>query len=560
MNVYPNERKSYVKTLAITLLILIYLIFLYPPGEVFAKGAATNRYVATTGVDIGNCSNSASPCMTVAYAVGQSAGGDTINIANGTYPNTHVTVNIPLNFIGGGMKTTILDGGGPALLGRVFTVNAPTTILDMKIQNGVEATNGGGILNASTLNLERVWVFNNLANGNGGGIWSEGPLWMQDTAVEGNSANPGGGSGGGLYHSSTQNLSITDATFNENSAQFGGGMEIFSSNASLTNVTISGNTAQAFGGLYNHGTCTVVNATIVDNTLTGGGLTGGVYNFGSIQFLNTILANNTGNNCTNAGISWVSNGYNIDSGISCQPFAAPGDQFNIVPFHLLLANNGGYTQTHEIPAGSPAIDKGTNAGCPSTDQRGKTRPSDGDGDGTATCDVGAYERVLLSSTTTITSDTPDPSLPGESVAVSVTVSGSGATPTGTVKITGASTNCNITLSGGSGSCNVVWNSSGSKTIKAKYLGDANYKPSSDTEPHTVRTILTKTYKSAGANDGWILESTETSGTGGTMDKTANTFYLGDDGQDRQYRAILHFATSTLPDNAVLTSVELKIKK
>jgi hypothetical protein len=39
-----------------------------------------------------------------------------------------------------------------------------------------------------------------------------------------------------------------------------------------------------------------------------------------------------------------------------------------------------------------------------------------------------------------------------------------------------------------------------------------------------------------------------------------TFYLGDDSQDRQYRSILSFNTSSLPDGAVITKVTLKIKR
>ena len=51
-----------------------------------------------------------------------------------------------------------------------------------------------------------------------------------------------------------------------------------------------------------------------------------------------------------------------------------------------LTNNGGPTLTHIPLPGSFAIDNGTNAGCPVTDQRGQPRPA-----GLA-CDVGAVER------------------------------------------------------------------------------------------------------------------------------------------------------------------------
>jgi hypothetical protein len=69
-----------------------------------------------------------------------------------------------------------------------------------------------------------------------------------------------------------------------------------------------------------------------------------------------------------------------------------------------------------------------------------------------------------------------------------------------------------------------------------------------------------TSRSIGASDGWILESSETSNTGGTLDGTAATFRDGDDAGNKQYRAILSFNTSSLPDNAVITNVTLKLKR
>jgi len=70
----------------------------------------------------------------------------------------------------------------------------------------------------------------------------------------------------------------------------------------------------------------------------------------------------------------------------------------------------------------------------------------------------------------------------------------------------------------------------------------------------------ETFLSNGTYDGWVRESTETSGTGGASDPTSTTFLLGDDASDRQYRAILHFDTSTLPDDAIVKKATLKIKR
>lgn len=65
--------------------------------------------------------------------------------------------------------------------------------------------------------------------------------------------------------------------------------------------------------------------------------------------------------------------------------------------------------------------------------------------------------------------------------------------------------------------------------------------------------------STGTQDGWILESTETSNKGGAINSTATLLYAGDDAQDKQYRSILSFNTAGLPDNAVITKVQLKLK-
>ena len=72
--------------------------------------------------------------------------------------------------------------------------------------------------------------------------------------------------------------------------------------------------------------------------------------------------------------------------------------------------------------------------------------------------------------------------------------------------------------------------------------------------------VTATFRSAKTHDGWVLESGETSNVGGTLNNSASTFNLGDDAQNKQYRSIVSFNTSTLPDNAVIVSATLRIRQ
>jgi hypothetical protein len=168
--------------------------------------------------------------------------------------------------------------------------------------------------------------------------------------------------------------------------------------------------------------------------------------------------------------------------------------------------------------------------------------------------------VKANTTTTITSDAPDPSTDGQNVTVNFTVTvnppGSG-TPTGDVTVSDGVDSCSASVA--AGSCVLVLNTLGTRSLTATYPGDTDFNGSSDTEGHQV-TPRTSNFYSAGTYDGWILESSETSSLGGSINASETTFRLGDDASDRQYRSILSFNTASLPDNAVITSVVLKIKK
>jgi VCBS repeat-containing protein len=82
-------------------------------------------------------------------------------------------------------------------------------------------------------------------------------------------------------------------------------------------------------------------------------------------------------------------GYNLEynlppNGNTCS-LTATGDLTGTNPMLGVFQNNGGKTYTYALLPSSPAINAGTNTGCPATDQRGVTRPRG------PSCDIGAYE-------------------------------------------------------------------------------------------------------------------------------------------------------------------------
>src|SRR5258706_229323 len=85
-------------------------------------------------------------------------------------------------------------------------------------------------------------------------------------------------------------------------------------------------------------------------------------------------------------------------------------------------------------------------------------------------------------------------------------------------------------------------------------------PTRTPTPTPTPTSVVQVFDSIAAQDGWVLESSEMSNAGGSMNATANIFRLGDDALNRQYRAILSFNTVSLPNTAVIQSALIKIRQ
>jgi hypothetical protein len=142
-------------------------------------------------------------------------------------------------------------------------------------------------------------------------------------------------------------------------------------------------------------------------------------------------------------------------------------------------------------AGSCSID------IPNIGDRTITATYGGDANYNGSSDTEDHTVNLADTTTTITGDTPEPSVVGESVVVSFSVAvdspGSG-TPTGEVTVTvdGSGATCSDTLVAGAGSCSINIPNAGARTLTTTYHGDTNYNVSSDTEAHIVNLADTTT--------------------------------------------------------------------
>jgi pectate lyase len=93
-----------------------------------------------------------------------------------------------------------------------------------------------------------------------------------------------------------------------------------------------------------------------------------------------------------------------------------------------------------------------------------------------------------------------------------------------------------------------------------YTNIEEYINATSPKKDVIGETITDTFRSQAAYDGWALEKSENSNQGSKLNKDTKFFALGDDKLDRQYRSILSFNTASLPDNAVITKVTLKIKQ
>jgi predicted outer membrane repeat protein len=351
-------------------------------GGIWVSDTATltgSNVTGNTATLDGGGINAFATTLTTSTVSGNSAG------ANGGGINANTTATLTGSTVGG--NSAELSGGG---------IRATTATLSGCIVSGNSAGGGGGI-GATTATLSRCTVSGNSAKvAGGGGIAALTTATLSGCTVSGNSAKI---AGGGLFANNTANL--TRSTVSGNTAGTNGG-GIIATTATLTNSTVSGNTAGTNGGGLWADAATLLNCTIVENIAqTGGGLfhePGGVFNVrNTIVALNLVEFGGTGPDLFGSFASQGHNLIGINAGGTGFTNGVNGDLVGTVlnpidPKLGPLAGNGGRTKTHALLAGSRAIDAGDNSILPPTDQRGLPRVKDGNFNGVAIVDIGAFER------------------------------------------------------------------------------------------------------------------------------------------------------------------------
>jgi hypothetical protein len=358
-----------------------------------------------------------------------------------------------LSCVGGRVSLSnvvIRDCEAVASAAAVWLLDATASLTDVEIRDNTASLCGGlSVAGASVVTVERTNIVGNTAlDGAGGGAchWS-GEAELIDSTIMANVVQLGGhgggllaqagsitlrgcritggnDAGGAIHVAADASLTAIDTSVDGQATSDGGAVLVSGGSALFSGCTLVGSAGRLGGAVCveDSGVVEAVNSTLRGSALQGGAL--------SVRDSTVLLKSCTldgagrapvlsGDAVHVSGASEVQAGHTVFQG----PFdACVGELVSLGHDYLSnnstctvsgdlngnivgagsgltpLGDNGGPTETMVPAPGSPLIDAGNPAGCTDAsgvllvvDQRGLPRLADGDGDGTARCDIGAVE-------------------------------------------------------------------------------------------------------------------------------------------------------------------------
>lgn len=335
---------------------------------------------------------------------------------------------------------TIIDGGDTT---RCVRISGYAILDGFTIQNGSAVSGGGLYIDADPIDCGITgylspyvqnckFQYNAATTGGGGAIYDmQSDAHIRYCEFSYNTS----GTGGAIYQYGS-GTEITRCVFhhNENTAagSLGGGAVAGAQHntttgkyMAYTNCLFYSNHSESWGGAVsgNQTYPIIKNCTFADNSadIIGGAFHGNT-NSEAPKIWNCICWNDTPDELdivTSSAYLDVSYS-DIEGG-----WAGPGS-------NNIDADPDFKGTAYHLDMGSPCIDTGNNAYAPADDLDGQTRPLDGDGNGSAIADMGAYEEVYTNVDLVVESITFDPEYPrlGQVCSVTVTIRNQGTTDAG----------------------------------------------------------------------------------------------------------------------------------